>query len=101
MRRNALNQMYLSFLRPILEYACTVWDNCNHFEKQVYFGNTVSSNDEKIMHIHIILFIYPCCAMLNNMKTSYIGQVVLKVLKDPPHPYPWLFVQQLPLFAVH
>ena len=32
-RRKALNQIYLSFLRPLLEYAGTVWDNCNQFEK--------------------------------------------------------------------
>ena len=33
MRRKALSQIYLSFLRPLLEYAGTVWDNCNQFEK--------------------------------------------------------------------
>ncbi|KAL4223605.1 hypothetical protein ACF0H5_017074 [Mactra antiquata] len=31
--RKALNQIYLSFLRPQLEYACVVWDNCNQSEK--------------------------------------------------------------------
>ena len=25
--------MYMAFLRPLLEYAGTVWDNCNQFEK--------------------------------------------------------------------
>ena len=32
-RRKALNQIYLSFLRPILEYASVVWDNCTLYEK--------------------------------------------------------------------
>ena len=32
-RRQALNQIYLSFLRPVLEYAGTVCGNCNQFEK--------------------------------------------------------------------
>ena len=32
-RRKALNQIYISYLRPLLEYASSVWDNCNNFEK--------------------------------------------------------------------
>ena len=32
-RRKTLNQIYLSFLRPILEYASVVWDNCTLYEK--------------------------------------------------------------------
>ena len=31
-RRKALNQIYTSFLRPRLEYASSVWDNCNQLE---------------------------------------------------------------------
>ena len=33
-RRRALNQIYISFLRPRLEYASSVWDNCNQLEKK-------------------------------------------------------------------
>ena len=33
LRRSALNQIYISFLRPILEYASVVWDNCTLYEK--------------------------------------------------------------------
>ena len=32
-RRKTLNQIYLSFLRPLLEYAFVVWDNCTLYEK--------------------------------------------------------------------
>ena len=32
-RCKALNQIYISYLRPLLEYASSVWDNCNNFEK--------------------------------------------------------------------
>ena len=32
--RKTLNQIYVSFMRPILEYASVVWDGCNLYEKQ-------------------------------------------------------------------
>ena len=32
-KRNTLNQFYISFLRPILEYSSVVWDNCSTYEK--------------------------------------------------------------------
>ena len=30
--RKSLNRAYISFLRPILEYADIVWDNCTQYE---------------------------------------------------------------------
>ena len=30
--RNFLDKMYLTFIRPILEYSCEVWDNCSKTE---------------------------------------------------------------------
>jgi len=33
LRRESLNQIYNSFLRPIPEYASVVWDNCTVAEK--------------------------------------------------------------------
>lgn len=33
-KRSTLNQIYVSFLRPILEYASTVWDGCTLYEKE-------------------------------------------------------------------
>jgi hypothetical protein len=33
LNRNTLNQIYISFLRPVLEYASVVWDSCNEYEK--------------------------------------------------------------------
>ena len=34
LRRKTLNQLYISFLRPLLEYASVVWDNCTQYEKE-------------------------------------------------------------------
>jgi len=28
-----VNQIYISFLRPILEFSSIVWDNCSKYEK--------------------------------------------------------------------
>ena len=33
--RKALETIYLSFIRPILEYADLVWDNCSMHEKNI------------------------------------------------------------------
>ena len=32
--RNALNQMYMSFLLPVVEYASVVWDGCSEQDSQ-------------------------------------------------------------------
>ena len=34
LKRQTLNQIYISYLRPILEYASIVWDNCAAYEKE-------------------------------------------------------------------
>ena len=39
LNKNTLEKMYLTYIRPLLEYACEVWDNC---------GSTNSSLLEKI-----------------------------------------------------
>ncbi len=33
--RRALNQIYISYMRPILEYASIVWDGCAEYEKDL------------------------------------------------------------------
>ena len=33
LNRKSLNQIYLSFLRPLMEYASSVWDSCTVYEK--------------------------------------------------------------------
>ncbi len=35
LKRKTLNQIYISYLRPILEYASIVWDNCTIYEKDM------------------------------------------------------------------
>ena len=32
--RKSLNQIYISFLRPVLEYSVVVWDGCTLYEKE-------------------------------------------------------------------
>ena len=33
LNRKTLNQIYISYMRPILEYASVVWDGCTNYEK--------------------------------------------------------------------
>ena len=35
LKRTTLNQIYISYLRPILEYASIIWDNCTTYEKEL------------------------------------------------------------------
>ena len=32
--RQSLETIYLTFIRPVLEYEIVVWDNCTHYEKE-------------------------------------------------------------------
>ena len=32
--RNALNQMYMSYMLPVVEYASVVWDGCSKQDSQ-------------------------------------------------------------------
>ena len=41
LKRKTLNQIYISYMRPILEYASTVWDGCNENEKKISRKNAV------------------------------------------------------------
>ena len=34
LNRKSLETIYLTFIRPILEYADVVWDNCTNYEKK-------------------------------------------------------------------
>ena len=58
--RNTLQISYFSFIRPILEYADIVWDNCTQYEKNelekiqieaamIVTGTTRSCSNEKIL----------------------------------------------------
>ncbi len=33
--RKSLNQIYISYVRPLIEYASVVWDNCSQYEKNM------------------------------------------------------------------
>ena len=32
--RNSLQSIYFAFIRPVLEYADVVWDNCTKYEEE-------------------------------------------------------------------
>ena len=32
--RHSLETIYISFIRPVIEYADTIWDNCTQYDKQ-------------------------------------------------------------------
>ena len=34
--RKSLETIFTTFIRPILEYADTVWDNCTQYEKEEF-----------------------------------------------------------------
>ena len=34
LKRGTLNQIYVSYLRPRIEYASIVWDSCSQYEKK-------------------------------------------------------------------
>ena len=34
LNRQSLETIYLTFIRPVLEYANVVWNNCTHYEKE-------------------------------------------------------------------
>ena len=33
LKRCTLNRIYISYLRPVLEYASIIWDHCTAYEK--------------------------------------------------------------------
>ena len=93
LHRKSLETSYLTFIRPILEYADVVLDNCTNYEKQEHdkiqteaarivtgAANLVSLHallDEvnweplEARHIkHIHLFLYK---MVNNLSPEYIS----------------------------
>jgi hypothetical protein len=41
LKRETQNQIYISFLRPLLEYVFVVWDGCTNYENETL---------EKIQH---------------------------------------------------
>ena len=43
LKRDSLNQIYISFLRPLLEYSSVVWDNCTMSEKDRLEKNQIEA----------------------------------------------------------
>lgn len=34
LKRATVNQIYISYMRPILEYTAVVWDSCTNYEQE-------------------------------------------------------------------
>ena len=58
--RRSLEIAYFSFIRPVLEYADTVWDNCTHtdkldLEKIQYEAARIVTGCSKLVSIHDLM----------------------------------------------
>ena len=53
--RQALNQMYISYVRPLLEYYSIVWDGCSEQDKTALerFQNETARNCYRIYKIYV------------------------------------------------
>ena len=94
--RRSLQTMYFSFIRPILEYADIIWDNCFNYEKEnvekiqieagrVVTGATKSCSRAKILqetgwdslekrhYKHRMVTFYK---MVNNLSPPYLQNLV-------------------------
>ncbi|MCG8078294.1 MAG: hypothetical protein JAY75_18895, partial [Candidatus Thiodiazotropha taylori] len=94
--RKSLETIYLSFIRPVLEYADVIWDNCSHQEKQelekiqleaarIATGTTKLVSVEKLYdevcwenlesrrHKHKLVLFYK---MYNNLTPLYLSSLV-------------------------
>ena len=54
--RKSLETIYLTFIRPILEYADVVWDNCTNYEKQEF--NKIQTEAARIVTGATKLYLY-------------------------------------------
>ena len=41
--RKSLETIYIAFIRPLLEYADVIWDNCTHYEKNELEKNQIEA----------------------------------------------------------
>ena len=94
--RKSLETIYLTFIRPILEYADVVWDNCTNYEKQeldkiqaeaarIVTGATklvslhalfdeVNGEPLEARHMkHRLLLLYK---MFNNLSPEYLSSLI-------------------------
>ena len=97
--RQALNQMYVSYVRPLLEYSSIVWDGCTEQDKaalerlqneaaRIVTGLTRSSSIVNLYkecgwdsladrrYFQKMCFMYKCS---NNLVPDYISDII------PPH----------------
>ena len=45
--RKSLETIYLTFIRPILEYGDVLWDNCSQYDKNELEKNTERSSQNR------------------------------------------------------
>ena len=94
--RKSLETIYVTFIRPILEYADVVWDNCTNYEKQeldkkqtdaarivteaakllslhALFGETNWEPPEARRMKHRLSLLYK---MFNNLSPEYLSSLI-------------------------
>ena len=105
--RQALNQMYISYVRPLLEYSSIVWDGCTEQDKNtlellqneaalIVTGLTRSANIENLYkecgwvslakrrHFQKLCFMFKC---INNFVQDYISDIIPpRVRETSNHP---------------
>ena len=100
--RQALNQMYMSYIRPILEYSSIVWDGCSEQDKtalerlqhegaRIVTGLTRSSSIANLYkecgwdslanrrYFQKLCFMYKCT---NNLIPDYISDIIPPLVRE-------------------
>ena len=100
--RQALEKMYFAFIRPLLEYSDSVWDNCsneakrqldsiNHEAARIITGGTKLFSLEKLLADlgwdslqerrtkHKLVIFYK---IINNLTPNYLQEFVLPLVQD-------------------
>ena len=110
LERNSLETIYLSFIRPVLEYRDTIWKTCTQYEKQdldkiqneaarIVTGTTIlvsiqslyqevgweSLQDRRLKHKLNLFF-----KMQHDLTPPYLSSLV-----PNPSPLPYLLVKPL------
>jgi len=91
LNRSTLNTMYFSFVRPKLEYACVVWDNCTEHDKerlenmQLNFARSVTGAKRGTSHQCIYDEVqWP---KLSDRRQDYKKVFMFKLVNDLAPPY--------------
>ena len=91
--RRSLNQIYVSYIRPVLEYSCVVWDGCtvaqqNSLEKLQNEAARIVTGLTKLVTLNRL---YKECGWqtLQERRTNQKLKLMYKAVNDMVPPYIW------------